>query len=92
MSEYWIIAINNDSKGVIKKVKDINGEIYTTSKIISLIKEDNVVKTAYKMYEKDKDYTRGSKVTYYKDDNGHEHIKTNSNKKDKDNLDNLPKF
>lgn len=98
-AELLIMKVQKDKDGRIQKVKvaidtidSFKGDvILTKDEIILLIKNQVIIKTIYVNDEPNK-YSEGSVVSYYKEYNGEEYLRTQSNKTDKDNLDNLPIF
>lgn len=86
-----IIAVRKDKFDNITHVKFESDVIKTKESIVRMINDTNeLIFTAYK--ENGSNYKIGSQVVVYTDGNKNEQIRSNSNKYDKDNLDNLPLF
>lgn len=86
-----IIAVRKDKFDNITHVKFESDKIKTKESVVKMISDENeLIFTAYK--ENGSNYKTGSQVIVYTDKNNNKQIRTNSNKDDKDNLDNLPLF
>lgn len=96
-AELLISKVKKDEQDRIIKVKvkiDIVNTVSTEvelskENIIELLKDDARIKT---IYLNNDIWNEGATVTYYRENNGIEYLKTNSNKTSKDNLDNLPTY
>lgn len=96
-AELLIKKVHKDEHGRVQKVKvgiDVVSRVLgdvelTKEEVISILKDGSIIKTTYM---EDNKYVEGATVTHYKESNGVEYLRTNSNKTSKDNLDNLPIF